>query len=129
MFAIEPPNFFQRIRASLYIIIFTLSIFSLVLTIIDKSFFDYIYLIYLLLSILLLVSLWTGFFLKKVRNNCSVLLFIINGLLWITNIAFFFFSYINTKETDFFSIGAFLTISKCFAVFASIGLIMGNAKK
>ena len=128
MITTEPPIFFDRIKASLFIIIFTLSIFSLVLTLIDKSFFDLLYFIYLLLSILLLISIGSGFFIKKVRNKFSILLFIINGILWITNIAIFFFAYQNTKETDFFSIGIFLTIFKCFVVFASIGVIVGNAK-
>ena len=128
MFATEPPTFFNRIKVSLYIIIFTLSIFSLVLTLIDKSFFDIFYFIYLLLSILLLISIGCGFFIKKVRKFCTFLLFMINGILWITNIAIFFFAYQNTKERDFFSIGVFLTIFKCFVVFASIGVIAANSK-
>ena len=126
MNSLEPPTFLQKFKVSLFLIVFIITIISMVITIIDKDLFDFVYFLYLFLSILLVISLACGFFVENVRKKYFCPNFAVNLILWGSNIVIPFFIYNNSKDEDYRSIFAFLTIFKAIMVFISMAVFIFN---
>ena len=114
----DPPKFSKKFRFSLYIIIVSFSIIRWILTCIDKKLFDFIIILDLFLSILLIISFSVSIFAEHIISRaafifvCILSFFIMGG-----NTAEAFFTYKNSKYTDFKDICIFIIIFRGILTF------------
>ena len=114
----ESPTFLEKIRISSYIIVVSFSIIRWILTYIDKKMFDFIIIFDLIISILLIISLTISIFIIENEGfgpRASFLfIFVFNFVLIVGNTVEAFFTYKNSRYTDFQGICIFIIIMRLF---------------
>ena len=106
----------HRFQYILYLISVGCSILSTTLTIIDKKDIDIFNIIDIILGSLLLLSL--TFSITLLKDNLNEVFLGINAILWMANNILGFFSYKDSRSTDFLGVCIFLRVIRIISVLA-----------
>ena len=110
----EPPKLLNKLRFSLYIAIVIFSIIRWILTCIDKKLFDFIIILDLFLSLLLIISFSFSIFIIKseglVPLSTFIIIFAFNFVLIAGNTIAAIYTYKNSRKKDFQDICIFIIV-------------------
>ena len=110
----DPPNISNRLRFSLYIAIAIFSIIRWILTCIDKNLFDFIIILDLFLSLLLIISFTVCIFIIKSEGllplSTFIIIFAFNFVLIAGNTIEAIYTYKNSRKKDFQDICIFIIV-------------------
>ena len=118
----ESPKLLEKVRLSSYIVVVSFSIIRWILTYIDKKMFDFIMIFDIIISILLIISLSIFVFIFKDEdsglNAFFYIIFVINFVLIVGNTVEAFFTYKNSRYTDFQDVCIFIIIMRLLIAIA-----------